>query len=128
MRWLSRLMMTPTQRNLTDPAAFGEKVSRSEVLAGIQSECKGYDHERLAWMQRSAKEIGSGPTLTIAQVERSRDASKAARDRGYDRAYGEFPILSALGDDALLQFMVARANRLAEGIQPGAKAMLSDAF
>ncbi len=123
----ARMWMTPAQRTLKDPDAFQAPQSRDALLKEI-AETPGYCHERRAWMTRSAKEIGSGPTLTIKEVERSADASAFARDTNRERAYHNFAIGSALGDDGLLSLMITRANQIANGIQPGAKSMLGDAF
>lgn len=127
MRFLARLWMTPAQRSLKDPAAFDAPHARADLLQAIASE-PGYCHERRGWMTRSANEIGSGPTLTIREVEHSADRSAHARDTNRERAFHNAAIGFALGDDGLLALMIGRANQIADGIQPGAKAMLSDAF
>ncbi|MEQ9504377.1 MAG: hypothetical protein RIT81_46400 [Deltaproteobacteria bacterium] len=126
MRMFARMFMSPAQRALKDSDAFRTPQSRDALLQEIQT--YGYDHERLAWVTRSAQDIGSGPNLTIREVEQAADRSAYARDTNREPAYHNFAIASALGDDGLLQLMIQRANRIADGIQPGAKAMLSDAF
>ena len=79
-------------------------------------------------MRRSAKDVAEGQPLTIAAVEAAAERSAAARDAPHDRCYHNFAVLSALGDDALLGYLVARANKIAESIEPGAEEVLGDAF
>lgn len=122
------MWMSPAQLALKDPEAYKRPIRREAVIADIDSGRLGRDHETTAWMRRAAEEVNEGGDLTIAAAEDSAYRAKAARDRPHDRAYHNFAILSAIGSDALLKYLIARANKIADSVQPGAADELADAF
>ena len=124
---MRRLLMDSHQKRLTDPAAYDAPVNREQVLAAIDAGRAGRDHETHDFMRRSAKDIAAGTPLTIRKVADSFERSRR-NIPGADPAYGDFPQLTFCGDSALLEFLIARANAVAEGVRPGADAVFGQAF
>lgn len=129
MSWMARLFMDSHQKQLVDPRAYRAPLDRAQILAEVDAGKAGrQDHETMAFLRRSIMEVNEGGPLTIAQVADSYDAMVSAISRNSERSLHEFGVLAAVGDRALLQYLIQRANRLAEGIQPGAAAQLGGAF
>lgn len=129
MAFLQRLFMDSHQKRLTDPAAYKAPVDRDQVLAEIDAGASGIRcHETLPAMRRSLQEINEGGPLTIAKVADSFESMHKAISRPHDRCFHDFGVLALAGDRALLDYLITRANNLADGIQPGAKAELGGAF
>lgn len=129
MAFLQRLFMDAHQRRLTDPSQYRAPVDREAVLAELEAGASGVTcHETLPSMKRAAKEIDEGKPLTIAKVADSYDRMLGAVKRPHDRCFHEFAVITLAGDRALLDYLITRANKLADGIQPGAQAALGGAF
>ena len=129
MGWMARLLMDSTQRQLVDPGQYRAPLDRDQIMAEVDAGATGVrDHETMQFLRRSVKEVNEGGPLTIAAVSDSFESLQRELGRTSDRSLHEFGVLASCGDRALLSYLVQRANRLAEGIRPGAAEQLKGAF
>ena len=121
--------MDPYQKQLTDPSQYRVPVDRAEVMKEIEAGASGVrDHETMSFMKRAVNEVNEGGDLTIAHAASSYESMRRATRSAPDRSLAEFGVLAACGDAALTNYLIRRANLLAQGIKPGAQQVMADAF
>lgn len=129
MGWMQRIFMDSHQKKLVDPSAYRQPLDRAQVLAEVDAGASGVRcHETLPSLRRAIKETNEGGALTIAHVADAYESTLRTVRAPHDGCYHEFLTIALAGDSALLNFLTQRANQIAQGIQPGAKAALGSAF
>ena len=129
MGLIARLFMDPYQKQLVDPRQFKAPVDREQIMAELDAGAAGrQDHQTMQFMRRAVRDVNEGGPLTIAAVADSFQSLQSSLRWTTDRSLHEFGVLASVGDRALLSYLIERANRLAEGIHPGAAQQLKGAF
>jgi len=130
MSWWSNLFMPQYQKALIDPAQYRAPVEKAQIISEIRRGASGVgDAEIKEWMMRMAGDINrNSDTFTIEQVGHEKDAAKASLERPHDKSFHNFAVMSHLGCDSLLKYMIERANNMARDVKPGAADNMAQAF
>src|SRR5258708_7970534 len=130
MRFLSRLFMDGYQRALTDPAQYTAAIDAKAVIEELSSGKSGIrDYESLGYMKGAAEsELENHGKLTIAGVAEQAQSLGFALGQPHHQCLHEFGVTAKLGAEMLADYLIRRANKLAEGIKPGASEELARAF
>lgn len=127
---IARMFMDGYQRSLVDPSDYHRKVDAGQIMLELDGLAGTIDHETYGAMRETVQQLGldKDGTLSIAQVVDAKRAMDEALARPHDNSIHEWAIIQNCGNSALARHMINRANRIAQGIQPGAEAALGAAF
>lgn len=121
--------MDPQQRALTNPKDYDQPLDPKQILGELKAGSSGLGSETLGYVRSEIESVVSrGKPLTIRQVVSDSYALQDALDHNTHRCLHEFGITSKLGADMLTSYLTTRANKLADGIKPGAGGVLEGAF
>lgn len=126
---MQRLFMDSHQKQLVDPNQYRQPLDREQILKEIDAGASGVRcHETLPALRRAVMETNEGGPLTIAKVADAYESTLSSVRGPHERCYHDFLTIALAGDNALLSYLTRRANDLAQGIKPGAAAVLGRAF
>lgn len=124
MRWFNNLFMNSYQRALVDPKLYTAPMPAADVRAELETV---RDYESRNYMQSALTDAtDKAGNVTLKTVVDQLDGVKGALRFELDRHMHECGTILALGGSMLASHLLARANRIASEIQPGAKDALKD--
>jgi hypothetical protein len=127
MRWFQSLFWNGYQRALVDPGLYDKPIKADEVRAEIAVGPR--DYEARNFMQSALSDAtDNAGDVTLKRVVDQLESVSWALKWETDRHMAECGRYAKLGGEMLADHLLARANRIASEIKPGAKDALGDAL
>jgi len=128
MGFIARLFMDSHQRALTNSKDYDRALDPGQIRAEIKGGEGHYGSEMKGYLLDAVETASKDGPLTIRAAVRDFYAMDDALKRPHDNSLHEFGVTARLGSKVLADFLISRANKLAEGIKPGAQSAMSQAF
>jgi hypothetical protein len=127
-KWLTeaRWLMDPEQRALTNPADYDLPIDPELIKKEIPGATP--DPEMREYMMQALSGFGPGRELTIRALVDQMDSLTPHIHRAVDADLRETLVVARLGDEAVVNHLIRRANALAKTVKPGANDLLGGAF
>lgn len=127
---VERWFMNDFQRALRDPAQYEAQVDAAAILDDLRSGRAGVrDPESRQYMTAAIEdEFRAHGKLTIAGLVDQYGTLDQAMKGPYDRSLYEPLLTGRLGAHLAADYLIRRANAIADGVKPGAAELLAQAF